>query len=154
MKRAIYEWGAIATSILAVVCFVYWAVTRSTPLADFELFLPVGHWNSMQILGADRTLTINDRRSSLEAIEEVLKYRVVNPPLTSKYRLALPGFSFQSINWSGQLTWSLRLSLWIPTMVMTLAAAFFIHGYLRVRRQALEQFLRSKAHELRRHEIA
>jgi len=138
MKRAFYEWGAITTSTLAVVCFLYWTVSRSTPVADFELFLPVGHWNSMQILGTNGKLTINDRRGSLEAIEEVSKYRIVNPPLVSKSHRALPGFLYQSINWGGQLTWSLRLSMWIPTLLTTLAAAFFIHGYLRVRRQALK----------------
>ena len=141
MKRAFLEWGAITTSTLALTCFVYWAISRTSTIADFELFLPLGHWNSMQIVGASGQLTINDHRNSLQVIEEAAKYAIVNPPLTSKYHLALPGLLYQNINWGGQLTWSLRLSMWIPTLVFSLAAAFSIHGYLRVRRHSLERLL-------------
>jgi hypothetical protein len=139
MKRAFYEWGAITTSTMALVCFVYWMASRTSPIADFELFLPLGHWNSMQIFGANGQLTINDHRGSLEAIEEISKAPIVNPPLTSNHRCELPGLSYQSIDWGATLTWSLRLSMWIPTVLMSLAAVFFIHGYVRVRRQALQR---------------
>jgi hypothetical protein len=92
----------------------------------------------MQILGANGNLTINDHRGSMEEIEELSKYRIVSPSLTSKRRWALPGFLYQSISWAGPLSWSLRLSMWIPTFLMAIAATFFIHGYLRIRRQALK----------------
>jgi hypothetical protein len=140
MKRAFYEWGAITASSVAITCFVYWMASLATTFVDFELFLPMGHWKSTQILASNGTLTINDHRFSLETIEEVLKYAIVHPPLTSKAHWTLPGFTYRSINWGGQLTWSLSLSLWIPTFLFTLAAAFFIRRYVRVRRQALQDF--------------
>lgn len=144
MKRAFYEWGAITTSTLALVCFSYWVVSLSTPLADFEVFLPLGHWKSTQILASSGTITINDHLGSKKQIEDLVKYRIVNPPFASKTRWALPGFLYQSIGWGGDLNWSLKLSLLIPAFLMVLAAAFFIHGYLRVRSEALRRFL-SKA---------
>src|SRR5438552_2715980 len=137
MKRAFYEWGAITTSALALFCFGYCVVLLSTPLVDLEVFLPLGHWKSTQLLASGGAITVNDHYGSLEEIEEVLKYRIVNPPLTSKTRWAVPGFLYQSIDWGGQLEWSLRFSLLIPAFLMTLAAALFIHGYLRVRREAI-----------------
>jgi hypothetical protein len=140
MKRAFYEWGAITTSALALFCFGYWVVSLSTSRATMEVFLPFGHWRATQLLAAEGTITINDHYGSKEGIEEIVKYRVVNPPLTSKTRWALPGFLYQSINWGRQLSWSLQFSLLIPGLISTLAAAFFIHGYLRVRRAALRAF--------------
>ncbi len=137
MKRAFYEWGAITTSALALFCFGYWVVLLYAPRASVEVFLPLGHWKSTQVVASSGTITINNRYGSIEDIEEVLKYANVNPPLTSKTRWAAPGFLYQSIDWGGQLTWSLQFSLLIPAVLMALAAAFFIHGYLRVRREAI-----------------
>ena len=144
MKRAFYEWGAITASAFAVTCFIYWMVSLSTVAADFELFLPIGHWKSMQIMASDSSITINDHRFSLETIEEVSKYATVNPPLTSKTHWTLPGFSYRSINWGGQLTWSLRVALWIPTTLLALGAIFFVRRYLQIRRETLQAFLRSR----------
>src|SRR5262245_7247663 len=123
MKRAFFEWGAITTLALALFCFGYWVVTLSAPRASFEVFLPFGHWRSMQVLAADGTITINDHYGSKEGIEEITKYRVVNPPLTSKTRWVLPGFLYQNINWGGQLSWSLQFSLLIPAILFAIAAA-------------------------------
>jgi hypothetical protein len=146
MKRAFYEWGAITTSALTLFCFGYWVVSLSMPRATLEVFFPFGPWRSVQVLAADGTVTINDRYGSKEEIEEVTKYSVVNPPLTSKTRWALPGFLYQHINWGGQLSWSLQFSLLIPAILSAIAAALFIHGYLRVRREALRAFQSTSRH--------
>src|ERR1051326_8655242 len=69
MKRVFYEWGAIATVAFSLICFGYSAVSIFTPLADFETFLPLGRWKSMQILGSAGAITINDHRGSREEIE-------------------------------------------------------------------------------------
>jgi hypothetical protein len=103
MKRAFYEWGAITATALALFCFGYWIVLLYAPRARVEVFLPLGHWKSTQILVSDGLLTINDHYGSKEGIEEVSWYRVVDPPLTSKTRWALPGLLYQSIDWNGQL---------------------------------------------------
>jgi len=42
MKRAFYEWSAITASALALIRFIYWAVSMFTPAVDFEVFLPLG----------------------------------------------------------------------------------------------------------------
>jgi hypothetical protein len=137
MKRAFFEWCAIATAALTILCIGYWTVSRSTSAADFETFLPIGHWNSMQILASNGTITINDHRGSKEEIETLTRYATINPPLTSKCRWALPGLLFQSMLWGGQLDWSLTMSLWIPIVLLALAAAFFTGCYLRGRHQVL-----------------
>jgi hypothetical protein len=142
MKRAFYEWGAIATSALALFCFSYWVVSLSTSRATIEVFLPFGHWRAMQLLAADGTITINDHYNSQLEIETLTKYRVITPPLTSQTHWSFPGFLYQSINWSGRVKWSLQFSLLIPALFSSFAAALFIHGYLRVRREALRVFLR------------
>src|SRR5438046_726522 len=91
MKRAFYEWGAMTNLAMAILCFGYWAVSVATPRIDFEVFLPLGHWSSTQVLASGGTLTINDHRGSKEEIEDVSRFRVINPPLTSKLRRVLPG---------------------------------------------------------------
>jgi hypothetical protein len=146
MRRAFYEWGAIVTLAITLLCFGYWAVSATANVPDFEMFLPLGHWSSTQILASQGTITINDHSGSKEAIETLMKYRIVNPPLTSKFRWSAPGISYQSINWGGQLSWSLQLSLLVPTFLAALAAAFFTHGYLRVRHQALNPLRRTSRH--------
>jgi hypothetical protein len=146
MKRAFYEWGAIATLAMAPVYFGYWVVSLSTPRATIEVFFPFGHWRSMQVLAADGTITINDRNGSKDEIEELTKYSLLDPPLTSKTHWALPGFLYQSTNWGGQLSWSLKFSLLIPTILSAIAAALFTHGYMRVRRAALREFLGKSRH--------
>src|SRR4051812_48136440 len=99
MKRAFYEWGAISTLALTLLCFGYWAVSISTALADFETFLPLGRWKSMQILASGGTITVNDHRESREEIELLWPYQTLKPPPASKTRWAVPGLSYQSINW-------------------------------------------------------
>ena len=141
MKRAFFEWNAITTSALALFCFGFWVVSLSTPRATFEVFFPFGHWRSLQVLAAEGTITINDRYGRKEEIEEVTKYSVVNPPLKSKTRWALPGLLYQDIDWGGQLNWSLQFSLLIPAILFAITAALFIHGYVRARRAALRAFL-------------
>jgi hypothetical protein len=140
MKRVFYEWGAITTSAVALLCFGYWVVLLYAPRASVEVFLPLGHWKSTQIVVAEGLVTINDHTGSKEGIEEVVKYRVVFPSL-SKTRWALPGFLYQSIDWNGRLSWSLQFSLLIPAILFALAAACFAHGYLHVRQAALRAFL-------------
>ncbi len=142
MKRAFFEWGALAASGLVLFCFGYWIVLLYAPQARAELFLPLGHWKSTQILVSDGLVTINDHYGSKEGIEELAKYRAVSPPITSKTQWALPGFLYQSIDWSGRLSWSLQFSLLLPALFSALAAGVFICGYLRVRREALRAFLR------------
>jgi hypothetical protein len=134
MHRAFYEWGAIATSAGVLFCFLYWAVSISTAAVDSEVFLPLGYWNSTQILASQGTVTINDHSGSKEAIEEIVQYRVVNPPLRGKFRWQAPGFLYQSVDWGGHRSWSLRLSMLLPALLSALSAMFFIRGYIRVRR--------------------
>jgi len=78
-------------------------------------------------------LTINDHSGSKEAIEEIVQYRVVNPPLGRKRRWQSPGFLYQSIDWGGHRSWSLRLSMLLPAMLCALSPMVFIRGYVRVR---------------------
>jgi hypothetical protein len=140
MKRAFYEWGAITTLALALFCFGYWVALLCTPRADLEVFFPVGHWKSTQLVASDGTITINDHYGSQLEIETVRKSRVVYPPITSQTYWTLPGFSFQSINWGRAVKWSVRFSLLLPAILCTLAAIFFTRGYLQVRREAVRRF--------------
>jgi hypothetical protein len=142
MKRVFFEWGAIATSALAMFCFGYWAVLLYFPEAKLEMFFPLGHWKSTQLVVSDGIVTINDHLNSRLEIETA--YRVLNPPATSETYWSYPGFVYQSINWGGRLKWSMQCSLLLPALMSSAAAAVFILGYLRIRREALRAFFDSR----------
>src|ERR1051326_7271642 len=90
----------------------------------------------MQILASAGAITINDHRGSREEIEFLWPYQTLKPPAKSKTRWAVPGLSYQSIHWGG-LNWSLQLSVLMPACLSAIAAVFFVHSYLRLRRRNL-----------------
>jgi hypothetical protein len=127
MRRVLYEWGAIFCCAFSIVAFFYWAISISRDFADFEVFLPLGHWGATQITAADGMLTVNDSRGTLEVIEMLEKYGTIYPPPSGRHRLSIPGLQIRVVRWpDGPSQWSVDFSLLIAAFLSTIGASFCI----------------------------
>ena len=134
-RAALPEWGAIFASALALALFFYWAISSMWQVGDFELYLPLGHWNTTQILASQGAVTINDRYGSLESLEFIEAASFITPLPTGKYRWSLPGIQFRCVTWpDGPPIWSIKVSLLIPLAFTSAVAALCSYGYFQFRR--------------------
>jgi hypothetical protein len=136
-RAALSEWGTIVASALSLTLFFYWAISATWHIADFELFLPLGHWKTTQVLASGGTITVSDRYGSLESLEFIENATFLTPLPTGKYRWSLPGFRFRCVTWtSNPPIWSVDFSLLIPTFLTAIVAALCLRRYCRLRRGA------------------
>ena len=119
---------------LAVICFGYWAVSKITAAADSQMSFGERVVDASVSEGA---VTLADQLNNWELIDAIEKSLKFVPPLavTGKYRLSLPGFELHFITFANDSpTWRIEFSLLIPAAIMSLAAAYAILRYRKVRR--------------------
>ena len=141
MKRAIFEWGAIAASIISLTCFIYWGVSISTHMADFAASLS-GRMVGVSASGGSITARnpqnelIEDPEGALQVIESIYTAVPFNPRFSkpvSRYGCDIPGLKFRHITSARDATkWMVRVSLLIPATISLVAALLLIRGYRQI----------------------
>jgi len=126
MKRALFEWGAIVTSTLAVLCVAYWVASVSGSAADFTL--PVGGMSTVEMSASDGMIDVCDDPSFIiEPNAPCLK------PDTGR-EWTLPGIRFRRYTFvDHRPVWRFNLSLLIPAVLMMFVAFVFLRRYRKIR---------------------
>jgi hypothetical protein len=135
IKRAIYEWGALAAGGAAVGCLVLWFLSVTgwitSIFSPWDLKLSVGEWKHLTI--ADGALTLGKQLKSFDDVEDLRRDGTL--AAARQYRWELPGLIFQYVGLPGfEPWWIVRGSLLIPTTVLGVLAiilAFKLRGVRR-----------------------
>jgi hypothetical protein len=133
MKRAVYEWGAILASSLAVLCPVYWVVSIGGVVGGFGW--NVGNRTQISAIGGTITMC-NDYKNWIGQIEQGIgsfKFK--------RHSATMPGIRFRWVKLDDSMgfeeapipVWSVEFSLLIPMIFLALIAGVCLRRYRRIR---------------------
>jgi hypothetical protein len=135
LKRAFYEWSAIAAASAAAGCLLLWVLiaTGGIKLAGKDADSPmlVGEWTLSAEAG---TITLGKQ---LESLEQVDKWRTRKALVGAvDRRWHAPGVVFQYLMLPGTAPqWLLRCSMAIPILAFAIMAVAFAFKYRRIQKQ-------------------
>jgi hypothetical protein len=139
MKRAVVEWGTIAAIALSLLIAACWALSWLGYDLDSHL-----KWGRAEVLvedGAIRAASYVDNDEIWSALDRGRRF---TPPIVGHVAWSIPGLKFRWCRWmSGQVDWSVRMSLAIPLAATAVVAGC---GGIRFRRMARAAAARATGH--------
>jgi hypothetical protein len=136
--RVIVEWGAIASSTLALLCLLLWGISTQTDVADFQTYLPFGRFNAMPVTVHKGTVSIGNHPGSREIAENIAaRGMAFNPPPEKTWHWDAMGVRFFGVQLGGQLTCFASISLLLPGLLLIPIAGACMHQYRQIRRRVL-----------------
>ena len=141
MRRALAEWGFIASLSAAIFCFGGWLISSMPKTAELDFVLPVSeawHW---RVQTNDGLLEIHDNYGSGMLTEYVIERQLsVKPAPTGVSQVRLPGFRAYVVHWGAgsNPNWTIKLSLLIPSLIFLVLGAIFLLAYMKIRSAALK----------------
>ena len=135
LKRAFYEWGAMAAASAAAGCVLLWILiaTGGIKLAGKDADSPmlVGEWTISAENGA---LTLSKQLESLEQVDQWRRRKALVGAVDRRWHA--PGLVFQYLALPGAAPqWLLRCSMAIPIVAFAIMAATFAFKYRRIQKQ-------------------
>tara|TARA_R110002096_G_C14448892_1_gene711371 strand:- start:507 stop:941 length:435 start_codon:yes stop_codon:yes gene_type:complete len=133
MKRAYLEWSSLFCILISAVCLILWSVSVLS-VSDLP-GLSFGKRRAfVQTFTQAGDVTLCDHVANLELIESVKAARLLEPVPSGVYGLNIPGFHFDLVRFdNASSVWSIRFSLLVPCVLLSLIGGFCFHRYRKVR---------------------
>ncbi len=138
LKRACYEWGALAAASVSAGCLLLWIlyVTGMMKLAPHAADSPVLVGEFTAFPSEAGTMTLSRQLESPEQVDRWRRRQKLRGAIDR--RLHAPGLVFQYLALPGaKPQWLLRCSLLVPTFLFALIALALAWRYRRIQRRLI-----------------